>query len=280
MTRPRWGRAPARALRAVVGIWVLFELRNMALTWPRALRHRRFETAEVRRATVDAPPAEVTVVIPTYRRPDTLRRAVRSALEQVGTEVAVMVVDDGGGLPALPADPRLVAVSLSRNSGCLGLVRNVGIRLAHSPYVAFLDDDNEWAPHHLRSALAALQAGADLVYTAVARMRPDGTPYDVLSRPFDRKALRETAFVDANSIVVRTGRGVRFSRLPRGRATLPKEDWEFVWRLSRRRRVVHVPEVTVRYTVNPDSYYTQWAPEPDAPSARPGEPPLSEPRAS
>jgi hypothetical protein len=82
--------------------------------------------------------------------------------------------------------------------------------------------------------------------------------YQAAQAAGDRRALAERSFVDTNSIVVRRGRGVRFSRLGRSRANVPGEDWELVWRLSRRTRVVHVPETTVTYLVNPHSYFTRW----------------------
>lgn len=247
-------------LRDTFGTWPLFEARNKALHWPSAVRARRTERREVVRlgATVVVPPALVATIVPTYGRPESLVRAVRSALAQTVEDQVVVVVDDGAGLPPLPNDDRLVAVSLSRNVGRAGVVRNVGIALSESTYLAFLDDDNEWHPHHLATALEALGRGADLVYTGVERVHPDGTPLDVLSRPFDRQALREASFVDTNSIVVHRGAGVRFSRLPRSGSNLPGEDWELAWRLSRRRRVRHAPEVTVTYLVNPDSYFMRW----------------------
>ncbi|MCZ9339840.1 glycosyltransferase family 2 protein, partial [Streptomyces sp. TRM76130] len=108
---------------------------------------RRIEDAETRRLAADlpAPPtALVATVIATHRRPEALRAAVRSALAQTVRDQVVIVVDDGAGLPGLPDDPRLSAVSLSRNTGVAGVVRNVGIRLTRSRYVAFLDDDNLW----------------------------------------------------------------------------------------------------------------------------------------
>jgi glycosyltransferase involved in cell wall biosynthesis len=185
--------------------------------------------------------------------------AVESVLSQSMTDLVLIVVDDGAGLPPLPSDPRLVAVSLSRNTGQLGLVRNVGIRLTTSDYVAFLDDDNTWHPDHLTFALDELQRGADMVYTAVERRWPDGRVLDVLSKPFDRRRLADESYIDANSLVVRRSRKVFFSRIPRDRSTLPKEDWEFVYRLSRRLKVRHVTAVTVHYLVNEESYYTDWA---------------------
>ena len=262
-----------RALRARYGIWPLLEARNKLLDWPGAIRLRAFEDAEVRRLSGDTdariPPATVTTIIPTYRRPEALQAAVRSALAQDLAEHTVVVVDDGGGLPDLPDDPRLVAVSLRRNTGSVAIVRNVGIRLARSPYVAFLDDDNTWRPDHLRICLAAIADGADVVYTAVRRLRPDGSTLDVLSTPFDRTLLREDSYVDTNAIVLRLDRGVRYSRLPRPRGRFPREDWELTWRLSRGRTVVHVPEPTVAYSVNPDSYYTRWQPHDTAAGEEP-----------
>jgi glycosyltransferase involved in cell wall biosynthesis len=255
-------------LCAVFGTWPLFEVRNKLLHWPGAVRAHGQELLEVRRLrpTVVVPQALVTTIVPTYRRPESLARAVRSALDQTVRDHVVVVVDDGAGLPPLPDDDRLVAVSLARNTGRAGVVRNVGIALSRSTYLAFLDDDNEWRPHHLATALEALTGAADpvdLVYTGVERVRPDGTTLDVLARPFARRTLRESCFVDTNSIVVRRGRGVRFSRLPRSGPNLPGEDWELVWRLSRRLRVRNVPETTVTYLVNPESYFTRW----DAPAA-------------
>jgi cellulose synthase/poly-beta-1,6-N-acetylglucosamine synthase-like glycosyltransferase len=253
----RWVR---RTLRERFGIWVLFEARNRAFSVLSRRQLRRWEDEQVARlrASVSLPHARVAVVMPTYRRPELLLRALESALRQTEPSVAVIIVDDGAGLPALPPDPRVAAVSLAKNTSILGMVRNVGIRLTQSDYIAFLDDDNEWEPDHLTTALDALSGGCDMVYTQVRRCWPDGTELDLLSRPFDRHAMADEAYVDVNAVVVRRTPDVRFSRIPRGKHTLPKEDWEFVYRLSKNRRVCHVEQPTVRYLVNPGSYYTTW----------------------
>jgi len=244
----------------------ILETRNKLLLGRSALAMRRFEDAEVSRLSGEMqrlPQARVATIMPTYCRPDLLRRAVHSALAQSVHDHVIIVVDDAGGLPALPSDPRLVAVSLARNTATIGVVRNIGIRLSRSDFVAFLDDDNEWEPDHLDVALRALEKDpvtqrADLVYTAVRRIFADGSEMDVLSTPFDRKLLAGTSFVDASSIVIRRFPGLHFSRPYRSRERYPREDWEIVFRLSRHRRVDHVPVQTVRYLVNPESYWTAW----------------------
>jgi len=249
-------------IRKTIGLWPAREMWNFAVLGPRLPGLIRFENREVARLRSDlgqVPEAKIACIIPTFKRPQGLLKAIDSILGQQRQDFVIVVVDDGAGLPQLPADPRIFAVSLSRNSAVLGLVRNVGIQLSQSEYVAFLDDDNVWTRRHLSAAIDSLEKGADLVYTAVRRTRPDGSELDVLSKPFDRKRFSdETSWVDANSIVLRRSSCLPFSRLPRTRYTLPKEDWEFVWRVSRRANVVHVPEVTVEYFVNPGSYYTSW----------------------
>jgi hypothetical protein len=246
-----------------IGWHVLFEARNKIRLGPRALLvNRRLENAEVRRlrAATARPPALVATVIPTHRRPEQLRAAVASALAQTVTDQIVIVVDDGAGLPDLPADPRLVAVSLSRNIGITGIVRNIGIRLTDSRFVAFVDDDNLWEPDHLEKALAALQSPPHphAVYTALHRVYPDGGTMDRLSVPFDRRLATRKAFLDTNALVATRNRALVFSRIRRPPEVLPREDWELVYRYSRKHTVLHVPHATVRYLVNPGSFFTEW----------------------
>jgi hypothetical protein len=247
---------------------VVFEARNKVVRGRTGRATHRFEDAEVARLTRqlgELPQARVATVITTYRRPEIVQRAIQSALAQTVRDQVIMVVDDAGGLPGLPPDPRVSGVSLSANVAIAGVVRNMGARLTRSEYVAFLDDDNEWEPNHLETALAALEddhAGPspDVVYTAVRRAFPDGRMMDVLSTPFDKRKLRGEGFVDVNSVVARRSDGLHFSRLKRPKGGTPAEDWELIFRLSyvHRQRVQHVPVQTVNYLVNPEAYWSDW----------------------
>lgn len=223
---------------------------------------RRFEHAETARARAHfggRPEASVAVIIATYRRPQQLLTAVASVLAQSVEDLVVIVVDDGGGLPPLPDDPRLYAYSLSRNCGVAGVVRNIGLRASASRWVAFLDDDNTWRADHVELALRAQRRGAELTYSALERRRRDGSLRDVLSVPFDRELLREHGIVDTSSLVIRRSKGVHFSRLPLRHGDFPLEDWELTYRLSRRLLVAHVDEPTTTYLVHPGSFFTDWA---------------------
>lgn len=202
--------------------------------------------------------ADVITILPTYRRPDLLKRAMASALEQDVPDHHVIVVDDGAGLPKdLSRDPRVTALSLPVNTGTAGLVRNVGLRVSDSTYVAFLDDDNTWTPEHLRVSLAAHTGQVMLSYTGIRRMFSDGRVFDVLNEPWSRQRMKRYSYVDMSAVVVRRHPGMALSRIPRTGEDIG-EDWQFVWEVSAHHPVVHVPHVTVNYLVDQPGIFSPW----------------------
>lgn len=103
----------------------------------------------------------VSVVIPTYRRPLLVKRAVQSALAQTLSQIEVIVVIDGPNeatrvsLAAID-DPRLTVIELPTNQGSCA-ARNAGIATAQAKWVAHLDDDDEWMPQKLELQLEAVR---------------------------------------------------------------------------------------------------------------------------
>lgn len=257
----RWRRAyrDARGVLPHYDTLLRMQRPHQAVIW--WFREQRVLSA-ARRALPNPITARITVILPTYRRPDLLKNAVSSVLGQTFQDFCLLVIDDGGGeVPDLPHDPRITVLRLPKNLGHLGVINNVGIRLTRSPYIALLNDDNEWTPDHLAVSVEALEAGAGLAYTAMTRVTEDGDVVDVLAQPFSRDLLRKTSYVDSNTITFRRVPRKRFSRVPRLKADFPAEDWEFVWRQTRRRPATFVPVNTVRYLINGASYFTGWSSE-------------------
>jgi GT2 family glycosyltransferase len=254
--------AVKKQIRRHIGLWPALEMKNKLAAATKTPGLSFFEDAEVARLKKEigyTPAARIACIIPTFKRPNSLVAAVSSILRQTRRDFVVIVVDDGGGLPVLPTDPRIHAVTLSRNTAVVGVVRNVAVRLTSSRYITFLDDDNTWEPNHLEVAVEALEGDADLIYTSIRRRRPDGSDLDILSGDFDRRKFSDAScWVDMNAIALKRDAFKPFSRILRSKNTFPKEDWEFVWRVSADAKVVHIPTVTVNYLVNPDSYYTAW----------------------
>jgi hypothetical protein len=216
-----------------------------ARRYPGLLRH---EFRETRRPRL---PADVITIIPTIGR-RSLVPAVESALAQLVDDHLVVVVSDGP--QRLPPLPSSVAVIETRaQCGVVGVVRNIAIRSTQSPFIAFLDDDNTWRPDHLHSCLTAItKNGADVVYSSVLRFRPDGSHCDTIGEPWSHDRVRWVNYVDASAIVARRFSGLRFSRAPRVPTPPFSEDWEFVWRVSRRRRVAWTGAATINYSLSPE----------------------------
>jgi len=95
----------------------------------------------------------VVVVIASYRRPAYLARALQSVVSQQKVRpLEIVVVDDGSrdGTAQLASSFGARVIEKKHNEG-LSAARNDGIRLATgaAKWVALLDDDDEWLPHHL-----------------------------------------------------------------------------------------------------------------------------------
>ncbi|HHP7231512.1 MAG TPA: glycosyltransferase family 2 protein [Xenococcaceae cyanobacterium] len=99
----------------------------------------------------------LSIIIPTYNRPQLLPLAVNSALAQTITNFEVIVVDDCSPQPvSLPEHPRLRIMRLPQNQGGAA-ARNIGTQAAKGRWITFLDDDDRLLPHMAQVSLAALQ---------------------------------------------------------------------------------------------------------------------------
>jgi glycosyltransferase involved in cell wall biosynthesis len=113
---------------------------------------------------------DISVVIPTRNRADLLQLTLRSVLSQQNVSFEVVVVNDGSTDRTVATvegfdDPRVRLVSHDVSRG-VSASRNRGIAEARSAWIAFLDDDDLWAPTKLHEQLrAAHDAGAPWVYT-------------------------------------------------------------------------------------------------------------------
>lgn len=126
----------------------------------------------------------VSVVIPVYNAGPYLREAVESALAQPETE-EVLLAEDGSTDDSLRACQRLSrthpSVSVLRHAGGTnrgaGASRNLAIRAASCPYVAFLDADDYYLEERFRvpKAIFVSDPRAEGVYEAcIQKADPTG----------------------------------------------------------------------------------------------------------
>ena len=114
-------------------------------------------------------PGLVSVIIPTYNRPDYLREAVESIFAQAYPFVEILVIDDGsseGGAatksalkPYLSADTRMPKITYlyQKNDGLVSAV-NRGLTLARGEYIQRLDDDDRLLPEKIARSVEVFQA--------------------------------------------------------------------------------------------------------------------------
>tara|TARA_Y100001001_G_scaffold81546_1_gene79437 strand:- start:29 stop:865 length:837 start_codon:yes stop_codon:yes gene_type:complete len=107
---------------------------------------------------------DISVIIPTYNRKNTLPRAVESVLNQTYKPVEIIIVDDGstdGTKEWFSEMYPLVHYIYQVNSG-VSLARNTGINSARGDWIALLDSDDEWLPDKLELQVKLLQNNAEL----------------------------------------------------------------------------------------------------------------------
>ncbi|MGE5707844.1 MAG: glycosyltransferase family 2 protein [Bacteroidota bacterium] len=95
--------------------------------------------------------AEIRVLLPTFNRPGLLIKAIESVRAQTFADWKLLVINDGGDdvepLTKAFGDPRIEGLQLPHGGKSRAL--NAGIEQTEEPYLAYLDDDDVFFPHHL-----------------------------------------------------------------------------------------------------------------------------------
>ena len=122
--------------------------------------------------------AAISVVIATYNRSNVLRFAIESVLAQTVSDWEMVVIgdactDDTAEVVESFGDRRIRFHNLDQNVGEQSGPNNVGTSMARGRYVAYLNHDDIWMPHHLETLLEAIQeSDADLVHGVGLSVKP------------------------------------------------------------------------------------------------------------
>jgi hypothetical protein len=198
---------------------------------------------------------KVSVIVRTRDRPQLLAEALASLAPSSYRRAEVVVVNDGGATPELPADfpLELRLLDLEENRGRAGAA-NAGIADATGDYVTFLDDDDLVEPEHLATLAGVVQAaGVRVAYTDAAvgvyelgdagwRCVERRLPY---SRDFDPGLLLVDNYIPFNTVAIERRLLDRVGELD---PELPFfEDWDLLIRLAAHTPFHHLARVTCEY---------------------------------
>jgi glycosyltransferase involved in cell wall biosynthesis len=202
----------------------------------------------------------VSVIIPTYKRPNTLGRAIDSVLSQSYTDIEVIVVDDNSDgdkyrletiqyMERYSKDCRVKYMKhkFNRNGSA---ARNTGIQNAVGEYIAFLDDDDYFLKDRIKEAILFLQSSSidcggvccnyikkykNKIYKVSRNAGCYTSCYELLSEQIDYAA--GSTLIIKNRILNKTGLfDTSFRR---------HQDWEFLIRLFRFYHIEILPIVGV-----------------------------------
>ena len=204
----------------------------------------------------------VSVVIPTRNRWPLLSRALASVLGQEDVDLEVIVVDEGS-TDETPANVAAIGderVRSFRNDVPSGVARarNRGVEAARGEWVAFLDDDDFWAPAKLRVQLdACVATGAAFSYTGLVTTDPSLERRRV-SAPFPSAGLERTIF-EMNLVGPPSSVIARRSLVAEAGGFDPEfsilADWDMWIRLATAAPAVACDEPLTGYLVHPDNMH-------------------------
>ena len=191
----------------------------------------------------------VSVIVPARDAEPTLP-ALLAALRAQSVEHELIVADDGSrdATRALAERAGATLVAVPAAPAGPSAARNAAAAAAGGDILAFTDADCEPEPGWLAAAVAAIEAGADLVQGPVIPAAPPG--------PFDRTVslgapspLYETANLVVRAAAFEAVGGFEGWLLPERSKELGEDAW-LGWRLRRAGcRVAWAPEAVVRHAV-------------------------------
>jgi glycosyltransferase involved in cell wall biosynthesis len=200
----------------------------------------------------------VSVIVPTYNRPDTLEECLESINRQTYSSLEVLVVNDGGQeveeiISKFNKEGNIRYIRHSTNRGPAA-AKNSGIRAARGKYIAYLDDDDIYYPDHVETLVEFLEKDHHLVaYTDAFRvilgMKNDGYAIEKKDVPysfdFDRDRMLVSNYIPTLCMMHETSCLEKTGMFDEG--LMAHEDWELWIRMSRVFEFRHICERTCEF---------------------------------
>jgi len=202
--------------------------------------------------------ALVSVIIPTYKRPEFLSNAIDSVLNQTYKNIEIIVVDDNNPDSLERVETEKIMNKYNKNP-CIKYIRheknkngsaarNTGIKNSSRRYIAFLDDDDEFLPNKIQLQVERLESLDDswgMCYTKFVRKKHN----KIIDKGIENKEgdisielLKGSLYISAGSnLMIRRDIVEKINGF--NELFLRRQDLEFLIRASQIAKVAHVPEI-------------------------------------
>jgi glycosyltransferase involved in cell wall biosynthesis len=201
----------------------------------------------------------ISVIIPSYNRGSTIKRAIQSVLDQTYRNIEVIIVDDGSTdnteeiVSGLKND-KVFYYKNTRNIGACGS-RNRGITLAKGEFIAFQDSDDEWLPEKLKKQMDFFsKVNCDLVFCSMDRISDKKKEVYPPYLPDNNSSLfKQLLHENCTSTQTLLGKRKVFENIQFDESMPRFQDWEIMLRISLVYSVKHLNEILVKSYIQNDS---------------------------
>ena len=204
----------------------------------------------------------VSIIIPTYNRESTIKRAIESVLNQTYKDIELIIVDDCStdnteDVVKSIEDSRLKYFKLEKNSGAC-VARNYGVAIANGEYIAFQDSDDEWYSNKLEEQLNNMKnnnSDADFcMYKKISDNSETICPINIALNRMNKygieKALSYGNFIGTPLLIAKKS---IFEKL-KFDENLPRfQDWDFVIKLSHYYKISFTNKILANTYIQGDS---------------------------
>lgn len=196
----------------------------------------------------------VSVIIPTYDRPEFLKKTLLSILAQTYTYLEIFVISNGENpknkdVVECINDSRIIYRD-QENSGGPSSPRNHGIRLSKGEYLAFCDDDDLWMSDKIEKQVHVLEKNLDygLCYGKMIRVDDDkewSFFHEEGAATFE--TLLYTNTVPISSVMIKKLLVDEYGGFSEDPKVGTAEDYEFLLRYAFKNKLYFLDEYLIKY---------------------------------
>lgn len=202
----------------------------------------------------------VSVIIPTYGRPDYLKRALDSVLRQTYRPIEVIIIDDNNPDTKDRAETEKAMSEYADNAEVIYLrheknkngsaARNTGIARSTGKYLCFLDDDDEMLPNRIElfvNKMESLDDSWGACYSNYVKLKENGVKdccgEKKTGELYFEALIRSLYFCPGSNLFVRSSLAKQIGGFDED--FWRNQDIEFLARLLERCKLAFVDEITL-----------------------------------
>ena len=183
---------------------------------------------------------KVSIIVVSHNRPEMLKQAIDSCINQTLHDIEIIVIDDGSTNEevfkviniAVKQDSRIKFYKTTEEINNLSIVWNLGIDIANGAFITTLDDDNMKLPEFCEKMVNALESNpeysAAACYMQCLRNNKLAETFDGPAK-MNRNNILKKNYVDSGSMMYRRE---LFEKIGYFDEKLDSaEDWDFVKRI-------------------------------------------------